>query len=195
MLVTSLLGSSGLLWSGGCPIPQILGGEGVGRELRVEEGLEEVAEALVVFGIHVVVPLLEPRQVLLKDGEKRGQSLRGPAVLFHHFGVVCGHRLREFKRVPAGPAYEQGLVVVAAHARQAEEALLGDVERPAQAPVRRLQEVGGAVLGRRGEVAGLLLLSAPLLGLEASRMVFVRFVFASGRRGSYLGVDIVLAPL
>ena len=70
----------------------------------MQVGFEEVAETLVVFGIHVVVPLLQPRQALLKDGEKRGQSLRGPAVVLHHFGVVCGHRLAEFKRVPAGPA-------------------------------------------------------------------------------------------
>ena len=128
---------------------------------------------LVVLEADFVVPLLQPRQVLLDDGEERGQSLGGPAVLFGDFGGVCGDSPAEFKGVPAGPGDEEGRVGVAAHLREADEAFLRDVEGAAQAPVARLPEVGGAVLGRGWEAADLVLLAAALLGLGADGAGFL----------------------
>ena len=176
------------------PRAQIVLCEAVVREFGAQEGLEEVAEALVVFGIDFVVPLLEPRQILPQDGQERGESGGGPAVLFGDLGAICGERSTEFKRVPAGPADGQGRVAVATHVREAHEALLRDVEGAAQAPVRRLQKVRRAVLGRGREIADLFLFAATLLGLESGCVLFFGFFFPSGGR-RHLGVDGVLLPL
>ena len=46
-----------------CPPAQIVPRETELRELGVDEGIEEIAEALVTLGIGFVVPLLQPRQV------------------------------------------------------------------------------------------------------------------------------------
>ena len=116
----------------------------------MQEALEEIAEALVVPGLEFVMPLFQPRQVLLDDGEEQGQSLGGPAILFGDFGGVCSDDPAEFKGVPAGPGDEEGRGGVAAHLREADEAFLRDVEGTAQAPVARLPEIGGAVLGQGG---------------------------------------------
>ena len=164
--------------------------------MGVQEDPEEIAEALVVLGVDFVVPLLQPRQVLLQDGEERGQALGGPAVLFGDFGGVCGDRSAEFKRVPAGPRDEEGRIGVSAHLREADEAFLRDVEGAAQAPPGRLLEVGGAVLGRgRGEVAERFPFAALLFGLEAGRVGFLGFGVPSGSGRHHLGVDFVFAPL
>ena len=117
------------------------------REPGGPEALEGITEPLVVLGVDFVVPLLQPRQVLLDDGEERGQALGGPTVLFGDFGGVCGNGPAEFKGVLAGPSDEEGRVGVAAHQREADEALLRDAEGAAQAPVARLPEVGGAGVG------------------------------------------------
>ena len=161
----------------------------------MQPSLEEVAEALVVLGVDLVVPLLQPGQVLLHDGEERGRPFGGPAVLFDDLGAVCGHRLTEIEGIPAGPAYEQGGVAVAAHGREANEAFLRDVQRAPQAPVDRLQEVRGAVLGRRGMLADLFPLAAPPGRFDAGRVLLPGFVLPSRGRGFDLGVNPILVTL
>ena len=161
----------------------------------MQVGLEEVTEALVVLGVDLVVPLLQPGQVLLQDGKERGQSFGGPAVLLDDFGIVSGHRLTKFKRIPAGPADEQGRVVVAAHGREADEAFLRDIQRAPQAPIGRLQEVWGAILRRWCKASNLILLATALLVLDTGCTLLLGFVFPSEGGGFDVGVDFVLTPL
>ena len=93
--------------------------------------------------------------------------------------------------VPVGPGDEEGRGGVAAHLREADEAFLRDVEGAAQAPVARLPEVGGAVLGRRRVAADLILLAAALLGLNAGGQASSVSV---PRRGRVVATSASIAP-
>ena len=53
-------GSPSAVHAGRSPCAEVILGEAEDRELRVQVGLEEVTEALVVLGVDFIVPLLHP---------------------------------------------------------------------------------------------------------------------------------------
>jgi hypothetical protein len=135
-------------------------------ELGPQEALEEIAHALVELGIDVVMPLLEPRDELRNACQQRLQTLRGPALLFYYLSVPGCQGSRLLQVVPAGPGDQQRRVGLPRAERIADEAFLRDIEGTAQPPEGAVLEVSGGVFGRRWGVADLLLLAAPLFGLQ-----------------------------
>jgi len=60
----------------------------------------------------------------------------------------------------------------------ADKPLFGHVKRAAQAPAGGVEEVGGAILGRRRDVANLILLAAALGGAQARLILRLGLVLA-----------------
>ena len=99
------------------------------------------------FLVDLGVPLVNPRQQLLKARQERCEPFGVPA--FSFAGVVVGHeRRRLLQVVPSGPADYKRWIADGLAVGVADPAFLGHVELATQPPVVGLLEVCRGVLGR-----------------------------------------------
>src|SRR5215510_10005884 len=152
---------------GRCPAFKVFACQSTLLELAVQKNLEEVPHTLMVIGVDVVEPLFEPRDEFGDAGQQRRQTLYDPAFLFHQLSVPGGQGSGLLQMVPASPGNHESRVVRAGAAGIADEAFLGHVERAAQPPAGGMVKICRSILGRRWNVADVLLFAVPLCSRQA----------------------------